>query len=105
MKTEIRCKVECREDDTLQFSRGGWSGRYSLTTSGRLIGRNCSRGARLTWTRSGRAGGIVINRQHTRGAPIVRVVPELRGDQLVIDTALPDTQAGRDAAGSRFGRA
>ena len=25
-------------------------------------------------------------------------IPELRGDELVIDTALPDTQAGRDAA-------
>ena len=44
------------------------------------------------------SGGIVINRQHTRGAPITRVVPELRGDELVIDTLLPDTQAGRDAA-------
>ena len=44
------------------------------------------------------SGGIVINRQHTRGAPITRVIPELRGDALVIDQALPDTQAGRDAA-------
>ena len=28
----------------------------------------------------------------------MRVVPELRGDKVIIDTALPDTQAGRDAA-------
>ena len=33
-----------------------------------------------------------------RGAPIMRVIPELRGDELVIDQPLPDTQAGRDAA-------
>ena len=28
----------------------------------------------------------------------MRVIPELRGDELVIDQALPETQAGRDAA-------
>ena len=28
----------------------------------------------------------------------MRVIPELRGDALVIDTELPDTSSGRDAA-------
>ena len=42
--------------------------------------------------------GIVINRQHQRGAPIMRAVPELRGRELVIDQPLPDTLAGHDAA-------
>ena len=97
MRTEIRCEVELREDDTRQ-------------SPGRLTGTLLTYGERadnlaevfepgafdLDAIRA--SGGIVINRQHTRGAPIVRVVPELRGDKLIIDTALPDTQAGRDAA-------
>ena len=30
--------------------------------------------------------------------PITRVIPELRGDAIVIDQPLPDSPAGRDAA-------
>ena len=36
----------------------------------------------------------MINRQHTRGAPIMRVIPELRGNELVIDQALPIRKRG-----------
>ena len=42
--------------------------------------------------------GIVINRQHVRGFPIMRVQPEVRGAEIVIDAPLPDTMAGREAA-------
>ena len=97
MRTEIRCKVELREDDTLA-SPGRLTGTL-LTYGERANDRPelFERGAfDLDAIRA--SGGIVLNRQHTRGAPIVRVVPELQGDKLVIDTALPDTQAGRDAA-------
>ena len=48
----------------------------------------------LTWP----ADGVVLRRQHVRAAPIARVVPEVRGDKVVFDQALPDTAAGRDAA-------
>lgn len=44
------------------------------------------------------ADGVVLRRQHVAGAPIMRVVPEVRGDAIVIDAPLPDTAAGRDAA-------
>ena len=93
MKDEIRCAIECRADETRQ-------------SPGRLVGRILRYGERaldrpevfeagaLTWP----ADGVVLNRQHERGAPIMRVVPELRGAELVIDQPLPDTQAGRDAA-------
>ena len=40
----------------------------------------------------------MLNRQHARGSPIMRVIPEVRGEAIVIDQALPDTTAGRDAA-------
>ena len=95
--TEIRCKVELREDDTRQ-SQGRLYGvllRYLERASDRP--ELFERGA-FDLDAIKASGGIVVNRQHTRSAPIVRVVPELRGDELVIDQALPDTEAGRDAA-------
>ena len=93
MTDEIRCAVLCEEDRT----RSG---------PGRIVGRILTYGARatdrpelfergaLTWP----ADGVVLNRQHARGAPIMRVLPTLVGDELRIDQALPDTTAGRDAA-------
>ena len=91
--SEIRCKVELRED----------AGRSS---PGRLVGTLLTYGERagdrpemfekgaLTWP----AGGVVLRRQHERGQPILRFTPELRGDAVVVDEPLPDTSAGRDAA-------
>ena len=48
----------------------------------------------LTWPES----GIVLNRQHSRKSPIMRVIPVVEGNEVLIDQRLPDTQAGRDAA-------
>ena len=93
MNDEIRCAIECREDET---RRG----------PGRLIGRILTYGARaidraelfergaLSWP----ADGVILNRQHARGQPIMRVLPVQVGDELRIDQPLPDTLAGRDAA-------
>ena len=93
MSDEIRCKVSCEEDRT----RSG---------PGRLVGRILTYGERasdraelfergaLSWP----ADGVVLNRQHARTKPIMRILPVQVGDELRIDQALPDTQAGRDAA-------
>ena len=93
MKDEIRFSIECRQDETRQ-------------SPGRLVGRILKYGERaldraelfengaLSWP----SDGVILNRQHERGAPIMRVIPELRGRELVIDQPLPDTLAGRDAA-------
>ena len=90
---EIRCAIECREDDTRQGP-------------GRLVGTVLTYGQRakdraelfekdsLSWPDT----GVVLNRQHARGAPIMRVIPEVRGETIVIDQVLPNTTAGRDAA-------
>ena len=93
MKDEIRCAVECRQDET-RSGPGRLVGRI-LTYGQRAVDRAelFERGA-LTWP----ADGVVLNRQHTRGAPIMRVQPTQVGDELRIDQALPDTVAGRDAA-------
>ena len=47
----------------------------------------------LTWPEA----GIVINEQHNRQAPILRAVPFLDGDAVMIDARVPATQRGRDA--------
>ena len=42
-------------------------------------------------------GGLVLNRQHSRGAPILRFTPVEVEGRLSIDAEIPDTTAGRDA--------
>ena len=90
---EIRCAIEFREDETRQ-------------SPGRIVGILMTYGTRakdrpesfapgaLHWP----AGGIVLNEQHNRQAPILRFTPEVDGDEVRINTLLPDTQRGRDAA-------
>ena len=91
---EIRSfAIELREDETRQ-------------SPGRLVGTILTYGERasdraevfeagaLSWPED----GIVLNRQHNRAAPIMRVKPEVRGAAVVVDQPLPDTAAGRDAA-------
>ena len=41
--------------------------------------------------------GIVLNRQHSRQIPIMRVKPIVVGDEVRIDQRLPDTEAGRSS--------
>ena len=96
--TEIRCALEIREDQ-------------SRLSPGRIVGTLLTYGERasdrpevfeagaLSWPEN----GIVLNRQHQRGSPIMRVVPIVRGSEVVLDAALPDTQAGRDTAAGNSG--
>ena len=93
MADEIRMKIEVREDE----SRAG---------PGRLVGVLMAYGTRATdraevfeigslkWD----AAGIVVNRQHQRSNPVARILPTIEGQKVVLDSPLPDTAAGRDAA-------
>ena len=90
---EIRCAIEIREDTTRQ-SPGRLVGvviNYNEKASDRP---EIFEDGALTWP----AEGVVLNRRHVRGAPIMRITPEVRGSAVVVDQALPDTQAGRDTA-------
>ena len=89
----IGCEVRYEIDDSRQ-SPGRLKGNlitYERQAGDRkeIVARNA-----FYW----RDGGIVINDQHRRESAIVRATPFLQGDDLMIDTLLPDTQAGRDAA-------
>lgn len=90
---EFRCSIEYRADAS-RLSPGRLVG--TLMVYGQRARDRAEEFARgsLTWP----DGGIVLNRQHQRGQPILRFTPELVGDELRIDVALPDTTAGRDAA-------
>ena len=97
MNDEIRCSCEVREDPSRE-SPGRIFGtilKYGQRAKG--IPEVFERGAfDLDAIRA--AGGVVLDRQHQRANPIMRFFPELRGDDIVIDAALPDTRSGRDAA-------
>ena len=90
-RLEIRCAIEIRADESRQ-------------SPGRIVGTLMTYGTRardraevfadgaLTWP----ADGIVINKQHDRRKAFARVVPEVRGNEVVVDFQVPDTQTGRD---------
>lgn len=89
---EIRCAFELREDDS--GSPGRITGvllRYGERAADRP---ELFEADSLRWA----AEGIVLNRQHNRAAPIMRVVPVVKEGAVMIDAPLPDTLAGRDAA-------
>ena len=90
---EIRCSIEIRADESRQ-------------SPGLLVGTLMVYGQRakdrpelfergsLSWPES----GILVNRQHSRSAPIARLLPVIEGDSVMISAPLPDTVAGRDCA-------
>ena len=72
------------------------------TGPGRIVGRILTYGERasdraelfergaLSWPDD----GVILNRQHARGAPIMRVLPTLVGDELRIDQLYPGYRSG-----------
>ena len=90
---EIRCTLEYRADETRE-SPGHLVGvLVTYERRARTRPEMFARGS-LSWPED----GVILNRQHNRGQPIMRFVPELVGDEIRIDLPLPDTTAGRDAA-------
>ena len=89
--TDLRCALELRAEDTSPGRLSGTLIRYGDVSPSHQ--ETFARGA-LEWP----ADGVVLKRQHKDGDPIMLVVPELRGDSIVVDQPLPETKAGRDAA-------
>ena len=87
---EIRCKVEVREIE----------GKPRLV--GTLLPFNVRAKDRpemfLPGSVSWPEDGLVLNRQHQRGSPIMRITPTSSTAGLTVDAVIPDTSAGRDAA-------
>ena len=90
---ELRCAIEWRADDSRQ-SPGRITGtliEYGKRASDRP--EVFADGA-LRWD----DGGVILNEQHNRQAPIMRFTPTVDGREVRIDAPLPDTSRGRDAA-------
>ena len=90
---EIRCAIELRADETRQ-SPGRISG--TLITYGKRASDRPEVFAdgSLSWP----DGGVILNEQHDRTAPILRFTPTVEGREVRVDAPLPDTQRGRDVA-------
>ena len=91
MENEIRCAIELREDEGKPARLVGTLLPFGVQAQDR---REVFEPGSLKWA----AGGIVLNRQHQRAAPILRFTPVEVGNGLKVDVPLPDTTAGRDAA-------
>ena len=90
---EIRCSIEIRADDSRE-SPGRITGTL-ITYGQRASDRpELFEAGSLQWPDT----GIILNRQHSRTAPVMRVIPQVVDGAVVIDAALPDTSAGRDTA-------
>ena len=92
-KDEIRFAIEVRADESRQGPGRivGQLMRYGEQAQDR---RELFEKDSLEWP----SDGVILNRQHTRTAPILRFTPTIDGDAVTLDAAIPDTTAGRDAA-------
>ena len=93
MKNELRCTIELRQDDSRQ-SPGRLVGELMKYETRARSRREMFSAGSLSWPKD----GIILNLSHDRKQPLMRIVPEVREDAVIVDQALPDTQRGRDAA-------
>ena len=93
MAEVLTCEIRYSEDETRQ-SPGRLTG-VLLTYETRAGDRpEIFRRGALRWP----AAGVLVREMHLRERPIVRVLPFVDGDQVRIDTPLPNTQLGRDSS-------
>ena len=86
---EIRCEIRIAEVEGVSRITGVL---MPYNTQAKDRAEVFERGS-LSWD----AGGIVLNRMHQRGFPILRFVPLEVDGKLTIDTPIPTTTAGADA--------
>ena len=94
MKDEIRCSIEVRADDSRQ-SPGRIVGTVMAYNTIAKDRREMFLPGSLTWDTE---RGIVLNRQHERRSPIMRIQPIIEGNEIRINQQIPDSVAGRSAA-------
>ena len=93
MKNELRCTIELRADDSRQ-SPGRLVGELMKYETRARSRREMFSAGSLSWPDD----GIILNLSHDRKQPLMRIVPEVREDAVIVDAPLPDTQRGRDVA-------
>ena len=91
---ELRCALEWRADDS-RASPGRLVGTLIEYESRATDRAEVFKAGALTWP----ADGVILNLSHDRRQPLVRFVPTVSENRVMVDLALPDTSRGRDAAG------
>ena len=86
---EIRCAIELRENEGKPARLVGVLMPFGVQAQDRA--EVFERGS-LKWD----AGGIVLNRMHSRQSPILRFTPVEVEGRLTIDAPIPSTVAGSD---------
>ena len=89
---EIRCSIEVRADESRQSPGRLYGVIMKYNTRAQDRAELFEPGA-LKWDAS-----LLLNRQHDRASPIMRVTPIVVGDEVRIDQPLLDSAAGRSAA-------
>ena len=90
---QIHCEIRFKEDETRQ-SPGRLTGTLlPYETRARDRPELFKTGA-LEWPEN----GILFRHMHERNRPVVRAIPYVAGNEVKIDTPLPDTTIGRDTA-------
>ena len=84
MKREIRFAIEVRAERGSPGRLRGTLMKYGERASDRP---EIFRDGSLSWPE----GGVVLNRQHERSSPIMRVIPKTDGAEVRIDSRIPDT--------------
>ena len=90
---QIHCEIRFKEDETRQ-SPGRLTGTllpYETRASDRP---ELFKTGALEWPEN----GILFREMHQRNRPVVRAIPYVDGNEVKIDTPLPDTTIGRDTA-------
>ena len=90
---ELRCALEWRADDS-RASPGRLVGTLIEYESRATDRAEVFKAGALTWP----ADGVILNLSHDRRQPLVRFVPTVSENRVMVDLALPDTSRGRDAA-------
>lgn len=90
---ELRCALEWRADDS-RGSPGRLVGTLIEYESRAVDRAEVFKAGALEWP----PDGVILNLSHDRKQPLVRFTPEVRGNAVMVDLALPDTSRGRDAA-------
>ena len=83
MKNELRCRIELRQDDSRQ-SPGRLVGELMKYETRARSRREMFSAGSLSWPDD----GIILNLSHDRKQPLMRIVPEVREDAVIVDAPL-----------------
>ena len=90
---ELRCALEWRADDS-RASPGRLIGTLIQYETRAVDRAEVFKAGALEWPDD----GVILNLSHDRKQPLIRFIPTVAENRVMVDLHLPDTSRGRDAA-------